>query len=54
MEDTRKGQTNGEELKVFGAEWYAVSTAGAKVERADATSSGGGSYPAAGGYGSGY
>jgi predicted lipoprotein with Yx(FWY)xxD motif len=47
VKDTRKGQTNGEELDVFGAEWYAVSAAGAKV--ADAGSSGGDPYP--GGYG---
>ena len=39
VKDTRKGQTNGEEVDAFGAEWYAVSTAGAKVEKADATSS---------------
>jgi predicted lipoprotein with Yx(FWY)xxD motif len=54
VKDTTKGQTNGEELNVFGAEWYAVSAAGAKVEKPDATSSDGGSYPAAGGYGPGY
>jgi predicted lipoprotein with Yx(FWY)xxD motif len=29
--DTRKGQTKGEELTAFGAEWFAVSPAGAKV-----------------------
>ena len=53
VKDTTKGQTNGEELNAFGAEWYAVSAAGAKVERADATSSDSG-YPAAGGYGPAY
>jgi predicted lipoprotein with Yx(FWY)xxD motif len=37
--DTKKGQTNGEEVDAFGAEWYAVSPAGAKVEK---PSSGGG------------
>jgi predicted lipoprotein with Yx(FWY)xxD motif len=37
--DTRKGQTNGEELYVFGAEWYAVSPAGNKIEKG-----GGGGY----------
>src|SRR5439155_14354126 len=47
VKDTRKGQTNGEELDVFGAEWYAVSAAGAKVEKD--TSSGGD--PSPGGYG---
>ena len=48
VKDTRKGQTNGEGLNVFGAEWYAVSTAGAKIEKSD-TSSGGN--PSPGGYG---
>ena len=47
VKDTRKGQTNGEGLNVFGAEWYAVSTAGAKIEKSD-TSSGN---PSPGGYG---
>jgi predicted lipoprotein with Yx(FWY)xxD motif len=50
VKDTSKGQTNGEEIDAFGAEWYAVSAAGAKVEKNDATASGGGD-PAPGGYG---
>jgi predicted lipoprotein with Yx(FWY)xxD motif len=50
VKDTRKGQTNGEEVDAFGAEWYAVSAAGAKVEKNAATSSSGG-YPTPGGYG---
>jgi len=52
VKDTRKGQTNGEEVDAFGAEWYAVSTAGTKVEKND-TSTGGsrGSDPTPGGYG---
>jgi predicted lipoprotein with Yx(FWY)xxD motif len=49
VKDTRKGQTNGEEVDAFGAEWYAVSAAGAKVEKSEAKSSGGD--PAPGGYG---
>src|SRR6266540_7294558 len=49
VKDTRKGQTNGEEVDAFGAEWYAVSPAGVKVEKDDATDSGGD--PAPGGYG---
>ena len=49
LKDTRKGQTNGEEVNAFGADWYAVSAAGAKVEKSDATSGGG--YSAPGGYG---
>ena len=36
--DTKKGQTNGEEVSAFGAKWYAVSPAGARV----ATGGGGG------------
>jgi predicted lipoprotein with Yx(FWY)xxD motif len=31
--DTKKGQTNGEGLSAFGGEWYAVSPAGAAVEK---------------------
>jgi predicted lipoprotein with Yx(FWY)xxD motif len=48
VKDTKKGQTNGEEVDAFGAEWYAVSAAGAKVEKTDAQSSGD---DPAGGYG---
>lgn len=33
VKDTRKGQTRGEGVDAFGAEWYAVSPAGAKVEK---------------------
>jgi predicted lipoprotein with Yx(FWY)xxD motif len=33
VKDTRKGQTHGEGLSAFGAKWYAVSPAGAKVVR---------------------
>ena len=50
--DVRRGETNGEEVDAFGAEWYAVSAAGARVERADAPTSGTAD-PAPGGYGSG-
>jgi predicted lipoprotein with Yx(FWY)xxD motif len=39
VKDTKKGQTNGEGVNAFGAEWYGVSPAGAKVEKA-----GGGGY----------
>jgi len=49
VKDTRKGQTNGEEVDAFGAEWYAVSAAGAKVEKNDATDSSN-SDPTPGGY----
>lgn len=40
VKDKKKGQTNGEGLSAFGAEWYAVSPAGSVVEKG---SSGGGS-----------
>jgi predicted lipoprotein with Yx(FWY)xxD motif len=50
VQDTRKGQTNGEQLVEFGAEWDAVSAAGAKVAKRAATDSGSGN-PAPGGYG---
>jgi len=46
--DTKKGQTNGEELDTFGAEWYALSPAGARIAEAATTGSG------SGGYGNGY
>jgi predicted lipoprotein with Yx(FWY)xxD motif len=56
VKDVRKGQTNGEEVEAFGAEWYAVSPAGAWIEKADASTAT--PAPAAGGYdggnGSGY
>ena len=55
VKDTRKGQTAGEGLDVFGAEWYTISPAGAKVENDAASSapasSGAGSYSSPGGYG---
>ena len=53
IKDTRKGQTSGEGVNAFGAEWFAVSAAGAKIEKSAAASSGGGD-PAPGGYGNGY
>ena len=31
--DSSAGQTNGEALKQFGAEWYVLSPAGSKVEK---------------------
>jgi len=52
VKDIRKGQTNGEELDAFGAEWYVVSAAGAKVEKDTQSDTTGA--PAAGGYGSDY
>ena len=55
VKDTRNGQTNGEEINAFGAEWYALSPAGTKVENSQAESNSDNSNdPAAGGYGDGY
>jgi predicted lipoprotein with Yx(FWY)xxD motif len=33
VKDVKRGQTNGEGVDAFGAEWYVVSPAGSKVER---------------------
>ena len=49
VKDTGKGQTNGEAVSAFGAEWYALSAAGAKVENNNAMNTGGD--PTPGGYG---
>ena len=46
--DTKKGQTTGENLDAFGAEWYAVSSAGTKVEPKQSSTPA----PSSGGYGS--
>lgn len=40
--DASKGDTNGEQLNVFGAKWYALSAAGTKVTNNTATMSGNG------------
>jgi predicted lipoprotein with Yx(FWY)xxD motif len=52
VKDARKGQTTGEELNAFGAEWYALSPAGAKIQKGQTMGAGNG-YPAPGGYSSG-
>ena len=49
VKDTRKGQTNGEAVSAFGAKWYALSAAGAKVDTNNAMNTGG--TPTSGGYG---
>jgi predicted lipoprotein with Yx(FWY)xxD motif len=54
FKDTRKGQTNGEGVSAFGAEWYLASPGGAKVKEAEASSSTGSGGMGAGGYGDGY
>jgi predicted lipoprotein with Yx(FWY)xxD motif len=50
FEDMKRGQTNGEGLADFGAEWDLVSPAGAKVEKNDAESQSSGN-SSSGGYG---
>jgi predicted lipoprotein with Yx(FWY)xxD motif len=50
VKDVRKGQTNGEELDAFGAEWYALSATGSKVAK-DSTDN---SPTTSTGYGNGY
>jgi predicted lipoprotein with Yx(FWY)xxD motif len=54
VKDAKKGETNGEEVDAFGAEWYVLSPAGASIEKAASASSGapmsGGGY-SSGGYG---
>jgi predicted lipoprotein with Yx(FWY)xxD motif len=47
--DTKKGQTKGEEVDAFGAEWYVTSPAGAKVEK-EKDPAGGVAAPTSGGY----
>jgi predicted lipoprotein with Yx(FWY)xxD motif len=47
--DSKRRETNGEGVDAYGAEWYAVSPAGAKIDADDATA--GGDAPPAGGYG---
>jgi len=37
VEDTKRGQTSGQNLDGFGAEWYVVSPAGARITKAAAT-----------------
>lgn len=51
VKDTKTGQTNGEGVDAFGAEWYLVSPSGAKVEEDKASSSADDS--SSGGYGYG-
>ena len=50
VKDTARGDTNGEGLDVFGAEWDLVSPRGAKIVKGTSSDNGGGSTPP-GGYG---
>ena len=52
FEDMKKGQTNGEGLHDFGAEWDLVSPTGSKVEAGE-TMNGAGGNTSSGGYGYG-
>jgi predicted lipoprotein with Yx(FWY)xxD motif len=47
VQDTSKGQTNGEGVNAFGAEWDALSAAGTQVEKTGSSGN-----PSPGGYGS--
>ena len=42
--DKKAGQTNGEGVNAFGAEWYVISPAGSKIDKG--SSSGGNATPA--------
>jgi predicted lipoprotein with Yx(FWY)xxD motif len=41
--DTKAGDTNGQGLDAFGAEWYVLSSSGSKVEKGSGSSGGGSS-----------
>ena len=40
--DSKAGQTKGEEVNAFGADWYVISSAGKKIEPKEAEGGGGG------------
>jgi predicted lipoprotein with Yx(FWY)xxD motif len=42
VKDTKKGQTSGEAISAFGADWYAISPAGAKIGKSAAGAGSGG------------
>jgi hypothetical protein len=44
VKDTRKGQTNGEGVNAFGANWYVLSPAGSKIDKDSPSRSSGGGY----------
>jgi predicted lipoprotein with Yx(FWY)xxD motif len=44
-QDTKAGQTNGEGVDAFGAQWYTVSPAGATIKKPSSSSGGGGYRP---------
>jgi predicted lipoprotein with Yx(FWY)xxD motif len=48
--DTKKGQTTGEGVSAFGAKWFAVSPAGAALQKPAPTNGGSGGSGGSGGY----
>ena len=58
VQDTKRGQTNGQNLDKFGAEWYVLAPAGTKIEKGPKAESPGAPATEApssgGGYGNGY
>jgi predicted lipoprotein with Yx(FWY)xxD motif len=44
VKDTKRGQTSGEGVDAFGAEWYVASPAGSKIEKDGSSSGAGGGY----------
>jgi predicted lipoprotein with Yx(FWY)xxD motif len=56
LKDKKNGQTKGQNVDAFGAEWYVVSTAGSKIEKHSSSGGGGGGgggYSGSGGGGGG-
>ena len=41
VQDTKPGQTNGQGLKLSGAEWYVLSPAGTKIDRGNGAAASG-------------
>jgi predicted lipoprotein with Yx(FWY)xxD motif len=41
VQDTKRGQTNGQGLKLSGAEWYVLSPAGTKIDRGNGAAASG-------------
>jgi predicted lipoprotein with Yx(FWY)xxD motif len=51
FKDTKNGQTKGEGINIFGAEWYAVSATGAAAEQSPSSAMSGNAGGSSGGYG---
>jgi predicted lipoprotein with Yx(FWY)xxD motif len=50
VSDTKRGDTKGQNLNQFGADWYVVSATGQKVEKGSSSSGGASSGSSGGGY----